>query len=398
MPKMKPKRSTASLRSILHTGPGVKTAPIEKQLEWLDLRGAYLRRVGWIGFFLIAVAIAIHIMPRAWVPGDATKIYYPAPLQVLLNTELAHGVRRPTENLIRRAEAGDVSDVKAILAEKKLLSQGYAHLLLFQVAKQSNSSLSGVDLPLAAKFAFDNKEVPTEVQINIELAAFGEVKSVRALDKYKSLKKCGVSQSFLDWSSTQEKSKQIVQITFNPTAQAVAGMSNFARRGSWNGHNGTSCQDTRHSETYTRSLVGAIADDTMYSIQMNYLEDNDYLSDSIEEIMEEEKCSFEKAFDMVLEDYDITDDILYRDNFQDKLRARVLGKVWNLQEQKNYYNEYDSVDDELEGLMQQFFELGLDLDFMKTIRGYGSDKTKSELKDALTQISKIENLIATGIK
>lgn len=189
MPKMKPKRSTASLRSILHTGPGVKTAPIEKQLEWLDLRGAYLRRVGWIGFFLIAVAIAIHIMPRAWVPGDATKIYYPAPLQVLLNTELAHGVRRPTENLIRRAEAGDVSDVKAILAEKKLLSQGYAHLLLFQVAKQSNSSLSGVDLPLAAKFAFDNKEVPTEVQINIELAAFGEVKSVRALDKYKELKK-----------------------------------------------------------------------------------------------------------------------------------------------------------------------------------------------------------------
>ncbi len=214
----------------------------------------------------------------------------------------------------------------------------------------------------------------------------------------KSLKKCGVSQSFLDWSSTQEKSKQIVQITFNPTVQAVAGMSNFARSGSWNGHNGTSCQDTRHSETYTRSLVGAIADDTLYSIQMNYLEDNDYLSDSIEEIMEEEKCSFEKAFDMVLEDYDITDDILYRDNFQDKLKARVLGKVWNLQEQKNYYNEYDRVDEELEELMKQFFELGLDLDFMKTIRGYGSDKTKSELKDALTQISKIENLIPTGIK
>ena len=243
-----------------------------------------------------------------------------------------------------------------------------------------------------------NLKILSDIIRNMNVNLWGNNTTHKGARLNKSLKKCGVSQSFLDWSSTQEKSKKIVQITFNPTVQAVAGMSNFARSGSWNGHNGTSCQDTRHSETYTRSLVGAIADDTLYSIQMNYLEDNDYLSDSIEEIMEEEKCSFEKAFDMVLEDYDITDDILYRDNFQDKLRARVLGKVWNLQEQKNYYNEYDSVDDELEGLMQQFFELGLDLDFMKTIRGYGSDKTKSELKDALTQISKVENLISTGIK
>lgn len=189
MPRIKPKSPPVSLRLILHTGPGVETAPIAKQLLWLDLRGAYLQRVGLMGFALIAVAIAFHLIPQAWVPGDATKIYYPAPLQVLLNTELAHGVRRPTENLIRRAEAGDVSDVKAILAEKKLMAQGYAHLLLFQVAKNSNSSLSGIDLPLAAKFAFDNIEVPTEVQINIELAAFGEVKSVRALDRYKELRK-----------------------------------------------------------------------------------------------------------------------------------------------------------------------------------------------------------------
>lgn len=243
-----------------------------------------------------------------------------------------------------------------------------------------------------------NLRILSDIIRNMNASLWGANMTHKGARLNKSLKKCGVSQSFLDWSSTQEKSKKIVQITFNPTVQAVAGMSNFARRGSWNGHNGTSCQDTRHSEGYTRSLVGAIADNTMYSIQMNYLEDNDYLNDSIEMIMNDENCSFEKAFDIAMGDYDITDDILYRDNFQDKLRARVLGKVWNLQEQKETYNSYDSVDEELEKLMKQFFELGLDLDFMKTVRGYGSDKTKSELKDALTQISEIENLIATGIK
>lgn len=243
-----------------------------------------------------------------------------------------------------------------------------------------------------------NLRILSDIIRNLNINLWGANMTYKGARLNKSLKKCGVSQSFLDWSSTQEKSKQIVQVTFNPTVQAVAGMSNFARQGSWNGHNGTSCQDTRHSEGYTRSLVGAIADNTMYSIQMNYIEDNDILNDSIEMIMNDEKCSFEKAYDVVLKHYDITDDILYRDNFQDKLRARVLGKVWNLQEQKDIYNAYDSVDEELEKLMKQFFELGLDLDFMKTVRGYGSDKTKSELKDALTQISEIENLIPTGIK
>lgn len=243
-----------------------------------------------------------------------------------------------------------------------------------------------------------NLKILSDIIRNMDANLWGANMTHKGARLNKSLKKCGVSQSFLDWSSTQEKSKKIVQITFNPTVQAVAGMSNFARSGSWNGHNGTSCQDTRHSEGYTRSLVGAIADDTMYSIQMNYLEDNDILNDSVEMILEDEKCPLEEALNIALKDYDITDDILYNDNFQDKLKARVLGKVWNLQEQKDIYNSYEQLDDELEKLMKQFFELGLDLDFMKTIRGYGSDKTKSELKDALTQISEIENLIPTGIK
>lgn len=243
-----------------------------------------------------------------------------------------------------------------------------------------------------------NIQILSDIIRNLDINLWSSNMTHKGARLNKSLKKCGVSQSFLDWSSSQEKSKQIVQITFNPTVQAVAGMSNFARRGSWNGHNGTSCQDTRHSEGYTRSLVGAIADDTMYSIQMNYMSDNDYLNDSIEMVMEENNYSFEKAFNIVMEDYDITDDILYRDNFQDKLRARVLGKVWNLQEQKDTYSDYEELNEELEELMKHFFELGLDLDFMKTIRGYGSDKTKSELKDALTQISEIENLLPTGIK
>ncbi len=147
----------------------------------MDLRGAYLQRAGWFGFALIALVIAFTLLHREWVPGETTKIYYPAPLQVLFNAELAHGVRRPTENLIRRAEAGDVSDVKAILSEERSSwRKGMLICFSFKLLNNLILHLPGYILPLAAKYAFDNKEVPTEVQINIELAAFGEVKSVRA--------------------------------------------------------------------------------------------------------------------------------------------------------------------------------------------------------------------------
>lgn len=205
----------------------------------------------------------------------------------------------------------------------------------------------------------------------------------------KFLKRLGVRQGFLDWSSTQEKSERIIQVTINPTVQAVAGMSNYARRGSWNGHNGTSCQDTRHSEGYTRGLVGAIADNTMYSVQLNYLEDNEALQSHID-------CEIETGLTLheAIESYDINDelssDILAGDNFQDKLKARTLAKEWKLQEQEE---DGDPYSDELREVLSDFYSLGLEMTFLKSIRFYGSDKTRAELKDGMEQISEVMNLV-----
>lgn len=58
-------------------------------------------------------------------PGEPVKIYYPAPLQALLNIELAQGALKPTQYLIRQAEKGSADDVRAILSEKKPMTQGY---------------------------------------------------------------------------------------------------------------------------------------------------------------------------------------------------------------------------------------------------------------------------------
>lgn len=212
----------------------------------------------------------------------------------------------------------------------------------------------------------------------------------KAPDGAKLMKRCkqyGVSKEFLDWATTQEKTGgKIVQVTINPTIQAITGMANFAKSGSWNGYNGTSCQDTRHDESYSVHLVGALADDKTYIIQMNYLEDN------------------EPAFEYYqehgsLEGYKITDndnDILFNDNFQDKLKARANARLWDLMEADVSSEREDEMkikewQKALKGFVSQFW-------FLKTIKGYGSDKTKQELHVALSEIKEQVNIVVTDIR
>ena len=213
----------------------------------------------------------------------------------------------------------------------------------------------------------------------------------KAPDGAKLLKRCkqyGARKEFLDWASAQEKTNgKLVQITINPTIQAITGMSNFAREGSWDGYNGTSCQDTRHyDDNYCLSLLGALSDDKMYIVQMNDLEDN------------------EPAFAYyqehgTLEGYSIAendDDILYSGNFQDKLKARVNARLWDfLQSEEQSY-----IDSDKEQMLVEWLK-GLkatekNVWFLKTIKGYGTTKTRTELSVALDEIAEVFDIVGAG--
>lgn len=214
----------------------------------------------------------------------------------------------------------------------------------------------------------------------------------KAPDGAKLLKRCkqyGARKEFLDWATTQEKTNgKLVQVTINPTIQAVTGMSNFAKERSWDGYNGTSCQDTRHyDENYCLSLLGALSDDKMYIVQLNDLEDN------------------EPAFvyykeNGTLEGYSIADnedDILFSGNFQDKLKARANARLWDfLQSEQQSYR-----DSEQEQALVEWLK-GLkaterNVWFLKTIKGYGTTKTRRELSVALDEIAEVFDIVGSGI-
>lgn len=122
---MNPKNFKGQLSAIFNSGQGAKTAPISEQLELLILRGRFLLTGGCVGLTVVAVILAVSYLWSPWAPGEPVKIYYPAPLQALLNIELAQGALKPTQYLIRQAEKGSADDVRAILSEKKLMTQGY---------------------------------------------------------------------------------------------------------------------------------------------------------------------------------------------------------------------------------------------------------------------------------
>lgn len=222
-----------------------------------------------------------------------------------------------------------------------------------------------------------------ELIYSISIDNWKEGKAPNGTKLNKLLRKKGMPQTFLDWSSTQEKSEKIIQITINPTIQAVAGMSNFAKAGSWNGWQGTSCQDTRQGGAYCTSLLGALGDDKYYTVQMNYIEDNDGLSDYLEELKEKPKGL--QALQEALQGYNIDDncrDILYCDNMQDNLKARVNARLWTLE---NLENESP--------IIKQYKENRLDFNFLKCITYYGSNKTKQELQNGLRQIADMINIV-----
>lgn len=98
----------------------------------------------------------------------------------------------------------------------------------------------------------------------------------------KKLQKEGFSQAVLDYYGTQIKSEKIVYLTITDRVHDIVGMSNFAEEESWDGYEGTSCQDTRHNCSYNFNLLGAIADSNLMIAQLHYkLEDVEDMQDNL---------------------------------------------------------------------------------------------------------------------
>lgn len=81
----------------------------------------------------------------------------------------------------------------------------------------------------------------------------------------KTMRKMGYSQQLLDFYSQQIKTEKDVYLTVSDRAQHIAGMSYYCKMGTWDGMNGSSCQDTRHEdEEYPLKLAGSLHDNKLF--------------------------------------------------------------------------------------------------------------------------------------
>ena len=138
----------------------------------------------------------------------------------------------------------------------------------------------------------------------------------------KKLRKEGFPQSVMDFYATQIKTEKVVYFTITDRVHDVLGMSNFAKEDSFDGYNGTSCQDTRHDTEYQIHLIGAIADSNLLIGQLHY---------DLEDV----------------------------EDMQDKLKARILMRQWKVKHDEKEYS------------------------ICKGVKLYGNQATKSELKQCL---------------
>lgn len=98
----------------------------------------------------------------------------------------------------------------------------------------------------------------------------------------KTLLKSGFSQNLIDFYSTQIKTEKEMCFTVSDRVQHIAGMANYALKNSWDGYNGTSCQDTRHGGSYCIHLAGALHDDKLFiGMLHNNLEDVENMQDKL---------------------------------------------------------------------------------------------------------------------
>ncbi|UGO50854.1 hypothetical protein PQE70_gp001 [Bacillus phage vB_BanS_Nate] len=89
--------------------------------------------------------------------------------------------------------------------------------------------------------------------------------SERGIKLNKAMRKAGFSQELLDFYSAQIKTEKEVCLTVTSASQYIAGMSYYCELETWDGFNGSSCQDPRHDdEEYCINLGGALHDNKLF--------------------------------------------------------------------------------------------------------------------------------------
>lgn len=98
----------------------------------------------------------------------------------------------------------------------------------------------------------------------------------------KTLRKMGFSQTLIDFYSLQSKSELTAYFTISDRVQHLAGISYYAEIDTWDGYNGTSCQDPRHDYDEIPKLGGTIYDNKLYVGMLHYeLEDIEDMTDKL---------------------------------------------------------------------------------------------------------------------
>lgn len=163
-----------------------------------------------------------------------------------------------------------------------------------KVDQEANYLYFGFELPAPAEYLFSewlrvmrsyiqllklSDEAGTFIRnITIEEWVNRRLSDGRKLGK--RLKQLGFSQRAVDFDGSQERcSDARYGLIFNPNYWARLGMSSLANPDSWDGYNGTSCQDFRHDEADYSKHVLASTSNSFYVIQLIRLFDRERLED-----------------------------------------------------------------------------------------------------------------------
>nr|DAX84068.1 MAG TPA: hypothetical protein [Caudoviricetes sp.] len=97
----------------------------------------------------------------------------------------------------------------------------------------------------------------------------------------KQLKALGFEQYVLDYDGSFERVNlnERYGLIFNPCVWSRAGMSSLAKLGTWNGFNGSSCQDIRHDDcSYVWSVLGSLVNE-YFTVQLVRLNEGEKLEE-----------------------------------------------------------------------------------------------------------------------
>jgi transcription elongation factor Elf1 len=109
-----------------------------------------------------------------------------------------------------------------------------------------------------------------------------QIDEKRTMKLGKALGKAKFNQSIIDFYSLQTKTEKELYFTVSDLVQHIAGMSYYAEEDSWDGYNGTSCQNPKYDTDMAMSLGGSLWDNKLFVGMLHEsLEDLEDMTDKL---------------------------------------------------------------------------------------------------------------------